>query len=94
MNDRREFLKTLGAAAALGAVNVSASESRPAPRSGRGDRRYWVSTMARLAEPVLGHLAGRELRKVMPVEASGGAASRGRFAHLEAFGRILAGMSP
>ena len=98
MNDRREFLKTITAAAALGAVNVSAADSpkeeHSAPRSGRDDREYWVSTMVRLAGPVLGHLARRQLRMAMPVEGPGGAASRGRFSHLEAFGRLLAGVSP
>lgn len=97
MNNRRDFFKT-AAAAVLGAVNVSAAESlTQAPaltRTGPDDRKYWVSVMEKLASPVLGHLAKRELRKVMPVETSGSAADRSQYTHLEAFGRLLAGLSP
>ena len=89
MNNRRDFFKT-AAAAVLGAVNVSAAESlTQAPaltRTGPDDRKYWVSVMEKLASPVLGHLAKRELRKVMPVETSGSAADRSQYTHLEAFG--------
>jgi hypothetical protein len=85
-------------AAALAAVGLPAGASpggEPAePGSGSADRKYWVSVMARLAGPVLGRLSRRELRKAMPVETRGGAADRARFAHLEAFGRLLSGMSP
>jgi hypothetical protein len=98
MNDRREFLKSITAAAALGAVSVSAAgppSGEPAPtRTGRDDRRYWVSTMATLAGPVLSRLAKRGLKRFMPVETRTGAADRARFTRLEAFGRLLAGISP
>jgi hypothetical protein len=98
MNDRREFLKSIGAAAALGAVSLPAAgspvEGRAEPTGGSDDRKYWVSVMARLAGPVLGRLSRRELRRAMPVEAREGAADRGRFSHLEAFGRLLCGMAP
>ena len=49
--------------------------------------------MERIATPVLENLSRRELRKVMPVEA-GNPADRSRFTHLEAFGRVLAGIAP
>jgi hypothetical protein len=98
MNNRRDFFKTLAAAAVLGAVNVSPAESvtlTPAfSRNGTDDRKYWLSILEKLASPVLGHLAKRELRKVMPVETSRDAADRSRYTHLEAFARLLAGISP
>ena len=98
MKNRRDFFKTVAAAGVLGAVNVSTAESfTPTPafiRTGPDDRKYWVSILGKLANPVLGHLAKRELRKVMPVETSGNAADRSQYTHLEAFGRLLAGMSP
>jgi hypothetical protein len=50
--------------------------------------------LEKLANPVLNHLAKRELRQVMPVETSGSATERSQYTHLEAFGRLLAGMSP
>ncbi len=56
-------------------------------------REYWESTAARLAEPVLTHLADRTLRLDMPVEKKPGTRLE-RFAHLEAFGRLLAGLAP
>ena len=98
MKNRRDFFKTAAAAAVLGAVNMSAAESlAQAPafsRSGPDDRKYWISILEKLASPVLGNLAKRELRKVMPVETSGNAANRSKYTHLEAFGRLLDGMSP
>ncbi len=98
MKNRRDFFKTVVAAGVLGAVNVSAAESlAQAPaltRAGPDDRKYWVSTLEKLASPMLGHLAKRELRKVMPVETSGNATDRSKYTYLEAFGRLLAGMSP
>lgn len=59
---------------------------------GNGDRAYWLSAMLRIADPVLEALAQRELKKRMPVETSG--QGREAYAHLEALGRLLAGMAP
>src|SRR5689334_17742425 len=59
---------------------------------GQQDRAYWLATMSRIAEPVLSALAHKQLKATMPVEAR----SEGReaFAHLEALGRLLAGLAP
>jgi len=57
------------------------------------DRSYWLEVTEKLATPVLENLARRELKKAMPVEAANPAA-RARFTHLEAFGRLLAGIAP
>jgi hypothetical protein len=62
---------------------------------GNEDRRYFLDVLRRLAEPVLTALSRRKLKAEMPVEAPhGNAAERREFTHLEAFGRLLAGISP
>ena len=83
--DRRGFLQ---AAAALSAQ----AAPQGAPES---DREYWVRTLVKLATPVLTHLAAGTLKQSMPVECvTGNPAERRRYTHLEALGRLLAGMAP
>lgn len=68
--------------------------------SGPAQRAHWVALAERLATPVLTHLAARTLSASMPVEVRGGAADprrvawRRRYTHLEAGGRLLAGLAP
>lgn len=63
--------------------------------TGGDDRTYWLNVLTRLADPVLGNLAQRRLKEKMPVEClNGSAAERRNYSHLEAFGRLLAGISP
>src|SRR5207342_1573211 len=50
-------------------------------------------TLGRVADPVLSNLAQRTLRVKMPIEQAEGADRRG-VTHLEAFGRLIAGMAP
>ncbi len=57
------------------------------------DRDYWLSVLLRLARPVLERLASRQLRLSMPVEAID-PDERRSYTHLEAFGRLLAGIAP
>ena len=91
--NRREFL-AVGAippvVAALGARPVSAQSREAAVQD---DRARWVSVMRRLADPVLTHLAAGTLRSAMPVEQAAGA-DRAGVTHLEALGRLLAGLAP
>jgi len=56
-------------------------------------RDYWIDCAARIATPVLTNLAKRTLRVHMPVEQKSGQ-SRENATHLEAFGRLLAGIAP
>jgi len=56
-------------------------------------RAYWITTTERIAAPVLSHLAARTLRLQMPVEKRPGT-NREHCTHLEAIGRLLAGMAP
>jgi hypothetical protein len=59
------------------------------------DRAYWVSTLEKIARPVLTALANKKLRATMPVELNPGSKQqRTSCTHLEAIGRLLAGMAP
>ncbi|MGG1551603.1 DUF2264 domain-containing protein [Paenibacillus ferrarius] len=55
-------------------------------------RGYWLSTMQRIAGPVLEALANRKLRATMPVECQ--KEEQALYTHLEAFGRTLVGIAP
>ena len=60
-----------------------------------GVRESWLDLLERVAEPVLSAASRRELRKAMPVEAMRGLeAERAVGTHLEALGRLLAGIAP
>lgn len=57
------------------------------------DRKFWLDSMLKIANPVLLHLKNRTLKQEMPVEMKEGT-SRERFSHLEALSRLLVGMAP
>lgn len=59
----------------------------------QGDRAIWVAHLRMLADPVLKNLAAGTLKARMPVEQAAGA-NRRNVTHLEAIGRLLAGMAP
>ncbi len=59
---------------------------------GLQEREYLIKTLTRIADPVLTALSNNELKKQMPVEAK--SEGRKHFTHLEAFGRLMAGMAP
>lgn len=63
---------------------------------GQEDRAYWVSVLTRIAHPVLDNMSRGKLKKNMPVETLSGATppTNARTTHLEALGRLLAGMAP
>jgi hypothetical protein len=82
--DRRDFLKSTGALSAA-VIQVPA-----APAS---DRDYWIAVLTRLAEPVLSNLAAGTLKARMPVEQAANA-DRRSVTHLEALGRLVAGIAP
>src|ERR1039457_2399226 len=87
MNHRRAFLQTV---AGLGA---GAATAQALPEVGETDRQYWVRTMGKVAEPVLSNLAAGTLKRNMPVECvTGNVADRRKVTHLEAIGRLLAGI--
>ena len=97
LKSRREFFKAAAAAGVLGSLALplgvpAQTNMTPAPQPG-DDRAYWVAVLNRIATPVLENLARRELRARMPVEARPGT-QRAGVTHLEAFGRLLAGLAP
>src|SRR5436309_14790182 len=89
MNHRRAFLRTVAGAGAVAAA------AQATPQAAESDRQYWVRTMAKVAEPVLTNLAAGTLKRNMPVECvTGNVAERRKVTHLEAIGRLLAGIAP
>ncbi len=88
MTNRRTLLKAVAA--------LSATQATPAaPVPAESDREYWVGLLARLAQPVLENLARGTLKRNMPVECvTGNAQERRKYSHLEALGRLLAGIAP
>lgn len=97
MKDRRQFLNSavgLGMAGVLGnplAKYVDANAQSVTAKI--DDCSYWLAAMERIARPVLENLAQRRLKKTMPVEAAN-PTDRAKYTHLEAFGRLLAGIAP
>lgn len=97
-NTRRGFLKSLAAAGVLGsnglrAAGATETPPRSAPRTGDEDRAIWCALLARIATPMLDALARRKLKTEMPIEAML-PERRAPHMHLEAVGRLLAGLAP
>jgi hypothetical protein len=90
--DRRDFIRTLGSGAVAGALSTPADAEQAASPSA-GDRQFWIDVTRRLADPVLTNLANETLKARMPVEQASGA-NRESVTHLEALGRLLAGIAP
>jgi len=90
--NRRDFLKTTSAASMVPAIQSVSRSSQTAPVL-QADRAGWVALLRKIADPVLNNLANGTLRARMPVEQAAGA-NRQNVTHLEAIGRLLAGMAP
>ena len=88
--NRREFFTS---AAAGSVVSLGGSAAAVQQASGGTDRAYWVSVLRRLTDPVLTNLANGTLKASMPVEQVAGG-TRQTVTHLEAVGRLLAGIAP
>ena len=98
--DRREFFKAAGTGGALAILpgSISASEEAAARADQRapdpkGDRDVWTAALRRIADPVLTNLAKGTLKARMPVEQAAGS-KRQTVTHLEALGRLIAGIAP
>jgi hypothetical protein len=92
MMHRRDFLK----AASAGALIPAAPTANRVPQSvatSQTDRAIWIGHIRKLADPVLNNLANGTLKARMPVEQAAGA-NRQNVTHLEAIGRLLAGLAP
>jgi hypothetical protein len=92
--NRRSFLLGALAAGTVPALpaEIPAPNATPAPQK---DRVYWLQQVELVSEPVLKALKQGNLRQKMPVEAAPGQAqARAVGTHLEALGRLLAGLAP
>ena len=110
MEQRREFIRRLAVLGAAGPIAsaVHPSDRVPTPLETRAavdpagvrapspeSRDAWVRLVVKLSDPVLTNLAAGALHARMPVELSATAtAERKDYAHLEAVGRLLAGIAP
>src|SRR5580765_227960 len=90
--DRRDFLKTTAAGGVLAMVTSVETMGQPAAGPG-ADRNAWIGILRKLADPVVTHLANGTLKARMPVEQAAGA-DRRAVTHLEALGRLAAGIAP
>ncbi len=93
MNRRRFVASVFGAAAAPSILTARAGQ-QGAARPPAAPRAYWIATLQRLADPVLTNLAAGTLKQRMPVEQAAAARYRQDVTHLEALGRLLAGIAP
>ncbi len=90
--DRRDFLKATGAGSVMPLMRP-VERTAQATAAPQGDRAIWVGHLRKLADPVLTNLAAGTLKARMPVEQAAGE-NRRNVTHLEAIGRLLAGMAP
>ncbi|MBC8035221.1 MAG: DUF2264 domain-containing protein [Chitinophagaceae bacterium] len=95
---RRKFLSLIPGSLALGIYPPLQAETTGWQFSSpplADNRNYWVSTLLKIADPVLTNLSRGRLKASMPVELNpGNKSNRSAYTHLEAFGRLLAGMAP
>lgn len=97
---RRAFLKS----ALLASVPLAASQAAQPSTAGEnqshqtqitGDRTQWIGIVERVSQPVLEAISRQKLRATMPVEAKPDVVdARRQSTHLEAVGRLLAGLAP
>lgn len=93
--DRRnafKYLSVLGIMPFAGNLRAESTQAIPALNVTRD---YWIKILTKIADPLLDSLSKGELHKNMPVECKPGSESdRRKVTHLEAFGRLMAGMAP
>jgi hypothetical protein len=79
----------------LGHASAALAATPPPDKRPANDRAYWLSTLLRVAGPVLTAAAAGRLKATLPVEAAAGQQEgRRNVTHLEALGRTLAGLAP
>jgi hypothetical protein len=97
---RRRFLSFIPATLATSMLmpkNLFAKEEKQEKKSTKNfdSREYWVATMVKIAHPVLSNLSQGTLRQNMPIKVNpSNKNDRSKPTHLEAFGRLLAGIAP
>lgn len=98
MMKRRKFLQNAGFLSAAPFIseaipsNTITDKYQPVIST----RKLWLSYLEKLAGPVLTTLSADRLKEKMPVEAQSAdhVKDRAKYTHLEAFARLLAGISP
>lgn len=76
-------------------VNFKMKKESQTSKDGTSDRIYWIDVLTKIADPVLLALSENKLRENMPVECANGREEYAReVTHLEAFGRLMAGIAP
>ncbi len=88
---RRDLFRSMVMMAAAPAI--ARGEVTPQAPAAANNREVWIALLRRLAEPVLSNLANGTLRQRMPLAQVAGA-DRASVTHLEAFGRLFAGIAP
>ena len=88
---RRELLQSIAGIVMMPPAAVSA-DSQAAASAG-GERAAWIALLRRIADPVLVNLAAGTLKARMPIEQAAGV-DRADVTHLEALGRLVAGLAP
>src|SRR5947209_6755003 len=86
--DRRDFIKAAGV---VSAWPTTTREQTATPAA--NDRDVWIGVLRKLGDPVLNNLANGTLKARMPVEQAAGT-DRRSVTHLEALGRLIAGIAP
>jgi hypothetical protein len=89
---RRDFVRTAAAGGVIAALRSPARAAQSATAAA-SSRDVWVSILRRIADPVLTNLANGTLKSRMPLEQAAGA-DRRPVSHLEAIGRLVAGIAP
>ncbi|MDO3628099.1 DUF2264 domain-containing protein [Mucilaginibacter sp. BT774] len=94
---RRSFLRNAGILGATPLITSMATADRVAlDIPSVGTRMLWLNYLEKLAAPVLSALATDQLKEKMPAEAKSPdlLKERIKYTHLEAFARLLSGISP
>ncbi|WP_295791394.1 DUF2264 domain-containing protein [Mucilaginibacter sp.] len=94
---RRSFLQNTGVLGIVPLISAPfTTKSLEAASSPTNTRNFWLNYLQKLAEPVLTALAVDQLKQKMPVEAKEPSLinDRAKYTHLEAFGRLLCGITP
>ncbi|HEY0947066.1 MAG TPA: DUF2264 domain-containing protein [Opitutaceae bacterium] len=105
MKTRREFVRLAVSAGVLGgglsraaekpsAAGVVTAASLAGAGAAEMARADWCRVAGQLASPLLRALAARRLKATMPVESHPSSTDRPSYTHLEALGRLLAGLAP
>jgi hypothetical protein len=97
MMKRRRFIQNAGLLGIAPLVISSfVGEASEISLSTGNTRKFWLSYLQKLADPVLTAVASDQLKEKMPVEAKEPSLvnERVKYTHLEAFARLLAGIAP